>query len=355
MTVSVPHDGNGLATAMGGPVALASHLDRLCAERENASAETQGHYAHILHEMTEARDMRTGMMGLSNQPAHHIPFMYAFAGRHARTQELTRDALRRLFRGSEIGQGYPGDEDNGEMSAWYLFAALGFYPLMPGTTSYVLTSPLFERALVNLEGGNAITVIRHVETPGDTYIQSVRVNGREHTSISIEHETLASGCTIEFDLGPRPSSWAQGTTPPSQTPAGGRARVLSDVATLAPGQSRSRSDLEALVDDSGKRTVSVAPGEEVIFVASDDVRIELYTVSCGDDTAGAISGWTLAGSDNREVWQELDRRDHQVFSWPNQTRPFLLPADATFTHYRFRNEGTAPGSVAQIELLGVVG
>ena len=85
----------------------------------------RGSYPVVIHEMREARDTRMGMLALSNQPAHHIPFMYAHASTpgsfaHAKTQALIRDATQRLFLGSEIGQGYPGDEDNGEMSAWYL-------------------------------------------------------------------------------------------------------------------------------------------------------------------------------------------------------------------------------------------
>ena len=77
--------------------------------------------------MTEARDVRMGMYGHSNQPSHHIGYLYDAAGQPWKTQEKVREVISRLYLGSEIGQGYPGDEDNGEMSAWYVFSALGFY------------------------------------------------------------------------------------------------------------------------------------------------------------------------------------------------------------------------------------
>ena len=82
--------------------------------------------------MIEARDVRMGQWGFSNQVSHHIPYMYDYAGQPSKTQAIVREALRRLYLGSEIGQGYAGDEDNGETSAWYLFSALGFYPLQVG-------------------------------------------------------------------------------------------------------------------------------------------------------------------------------------------------------------------------------
>ena len=101
----------------------------------------------------EARDVRVGQWGFSNQVAHHVPWMYLYAGRPWRTQEIVRETLARMYVGSEIGQGYPGDEDNGESSAWWLFAALGFYPLQMGSEHLVIGSPLFSRATVHLQDG----------------------------------------------------------------------------------------------------------------------------------------------------------------------------------------------------------
>ena len=117
----VPQDGQGLANLYGGRAALARKLDAFFATPETATFT--GSYGGTIHEMLEARDVRMGQWGFSNQVSHHIPWMYDYAGQPGKTQANVREALRRLYSGSEIGQGYAGDEDNGETSAWYLFAA----------------------------------------------------------------------------------------------------------------------------------------------------------------------------------------------------------------------------------------
>src|SRR5205814_7659698 len=123
-----------------------------------APAHSPGSYGGVIHEMAEARDVRMGQYGHSNQPSHHIDYMYDYAGQPAKTQAKVREALSRLYNGAEIGQGYPGDEDNGEMSAWYIFSALGFYPLQMGSPNYVVGSPLFTKATVNLDSGKQIVI-----------------------------------------------------------------------------------------------------------------------------------------------------------------------------------------------------
>ncbi|WP_338371898.1 glycoside hydrolase domain-containing protein, partial [Enterococcus faecium] len=129
MSVGAVHDGAGLADLHGGPERLGRHLDALFAEPETVDERFGGAYGTVIHEQREARALRSGMCAISNQPAHHIPFMYAFSDRPWQTASVVHDLAGRLFAGAQIGQGYPGDEDNGEMSAWWLWAALGLYPL----------------------------------------------------------------------------------------------------------------------------------------------------------------------------------------------------------------------------------
>ncbi|WP_205829524.1 glycoside hydrolase domain-containing protein [Microbacterium sp. MEC084] len=111
---TAPHDGAGLAALHGGEAALAAKLDAFFATPETADPSLVGSYGFVIHEMDEARAVRMGMLGLSNQPAHHIPLMYCFAGRHDDAHRIVTEARDRLFVGSELGQGYPGDEDNGD-------------------------------------------------------------------------------------------------------------------------------------------------------------------------------------------------------------------------------------------------
>ena len=150
----VPHDGAGLAALYGGRDGLADKLDEFFSTPE--TGKFPGSYGGIIHEITEARDVRMGMWGFSNQVSHHIPWMYAYAKQPWKTAEKTREVLRRMYVGSEIGQGYAGDEDNGETSAWYLFAAMGLYPLQVGSPNYVIGSPLFKKATIRRPDGDIV-------------------------------------------------------------------------------------------------------------------------------------------------------------------------------------------------------
>ena len=146
----VPQDGQGLANLYGGRDALARKLDTFFATPETATFT--GSYGGTIHEMLEARDVRMGQWGFSNQVSHHIPWMYAYAKQPWKTAEKTREVLRRMYAGSEIGQGYAGDEDNGETSTWHLFAAAGLYPLQVGSPNYVIGSPLFKKLTIHRPG-----------------------------------------------------------------------------------------------------------------------------------------------------------------------------------------------------------
>ncbi len=228
MAFTVPQDGAGLAALYGGEEKLRTKLDEYFGTDETAVEAVKGSYRHVIHEMTEARNVRLGMLGLSNQPAHHIPYFYLHAGAPHRTQELVRECVRRLFLGSEIGQGYPGDEDNGEMSAWYLFSAFGIYPLSLASGELALTTPTFERVRIDLDHGKTIEIVAHDQHPDHHYIQSVLIDGEPWSAVTIPYRKLIDGTKIEFFLGAEPSDWGTGTAPVSLTAAGERPRPLAD-------------------------------------------------------------------------------------------------------------------------------
>ena len=123
MAFHAPQDGNGLANLYGGKDKLREKLDGLFST--DGTFKT-GSYGQVIHEMREAREVKMGQYGHSNQPSHHIPYMYLFTDQPWKTQSTVREIMERLYIGSEIGQGYCGDEDNGEMSGWYILSALGF-------------------------------------------------------------------------------------------------------------------------------------------------------------------------------------------------------------------------------------
>ncbi|MTD58787.1 GH92 family glycosyl hydrolase [Amycolatopsis pithecellobii] len=323
MAFSVPHDGNGLANLLGGRAALESKLDTFFATPE--TGRNPGSYRGIIHEMTEARDVRLGQYGHSNQPSHHVPFMYHYAGVPAKAQAVVREVLTRCYLGSDIGQGYPGDEDNGEMSAWYVFAALGLYPLAVGSPVYVLGAPLFPRADVVLENGKHLTI---TTSGSGAYVQSLLVDDEPHERSWISHDVLTAGARLEFTLGEEPSGW--GSPPPSLTGGDAAPRPLTDLA------GHSRPDLAALFDDTSRTQITFATATPVIEYTVDGPPrpVEIYTLTSG--TRGAPEAWVLEGSDDGRRWVLLDRRTDETFPWPRQTRPFALSRPAAHARYRLR-------------------
>ena len=197
----VPHDGQGSRTSTAAGTGWPRSSIAFFTIPETAGFP--GSYGGIIHEMVEARDVRMGQWGFSNQVSHHIPWMYGYVGQPYKTQEKVREVLPRLYVGSEIGQGYAGDEDNGETSAWYLFSALGFYPLQVGSADYVIGSPLFkqgDRAAgerpASSSSGRRATSRRNI------YVQGLRIDGRRHDRAYIGHRDLADGATLDLRHGP---------------------------------------------------------------------------------------------------------------------------------------------------------
>lgn len=356
MAFHVPHDGQGLANLYGGKAKLAGKLDEFFSTPETGSADIVGSYGGIIHEMIEARDVRMGMFGFSNQPAHHIAYMYDYAGQPWKTQEKVREVLSRLYLGSEIGQGYPGDEDNGEMSAWQVFSALGFYPLQMGSPYYAVGSPLFKQATVHLEGGRDLVVKAPSNSARNVYVQGLKVNGKRYGKTYLPHDLLARGGVLEFDLGPSPSRWGTGTgdAPPSLTSGSKVPRPLADLT--GPGSGTPASPEVAHLFDNTSATQRTFDGSafDIGYVLDKPGKAVFYTLTSGTE-AGDPSSWVLEGSTDGTKWTTLDRREGEAFDWRLQTRPFKVEKPSTYSHYRIRvtsNSGESTTSLAEVELLG---
>ena len=199
MAFAAVHDVDGMIELYGGREAFVAKLDEAFGTVFESAPERYGHYSYSIQEMNEAQVHGFGMVAMSNQPAHHIPFLYAHAGRPDRTAEITRQMLDLLFVGGEIGQGYPGDEDNGEMSAWWLFAAMGFYPVFPGGGSYTLSSPLFDRLSWRRDDGTTLVITADGQ-PGP-HVASVSVDGEPVDGFEVTVEQMKGDTHLHCELG----------------------------------------------------------------------------------------------------------------------------------------------------------
>lgn len=352
------HDGAGLAALHGGRAGLERLLERFFATPERA--DKPGTYGSVIHEMVEARDVRMGQFGQSNQVSHHIAYAWLFAGRPDRAQETVREVLARLWTGNEIGQGYHGDEDNGEMSAWYVLSALGLYPLEIGSSRWAVGSPLFEHAVVHRPDGDLV-----VEAPGAA--DSWYVAGLELSDVdgaaravdvpSVEHGDLTGAATLRFAMSETPTSW------------GAPASAGSDAAAARPWQ---RADgvwhgddasLPRLTDGDLTTAAEVAgvlewrPSGEV----PEGAVLRAYTLTSSAGSGSVRSARTAAGSASSDrqppsAWRlvaddgrVLDERSGEQWPWPGQLRPFVLAEPIPLTGLRLETgEG---GALAQIELL----
>jgi predicted alpha-1,2-mannosidase len=204
---SVQHDVPGLIKLMGGPAAFSKKLDELFSTTNEFKV---GGYKKVIHEMTEAKMANTGQYAHINEPCHHVIYLYNYIGQNWKTQKWTRDIIDRFYKPGPAG--WLGDEDNGQMSAWYIFSALGLYPVNPGQPVYALTSPVFDKAQIRLENGKTFTVEARRKAPGDIYVQSAKLNGKPVDRAWITHAELTGGATLEFVLGAKPNE-AWGAVP----------------------------------------------------------------------------------------------------------------------------------------------
>ncbi|NNN32968.1 glycoside hydrolase family 92 protein [Streptomyces sp. S3(2020)] len=336
---TAPQDSRGLANLYGGRSRLADKLDEYFATPETASPDFVGSYGGVIHEMTEARDVRMGMYGHSNQVAHHVNYMYDAAGQPWKTQRNVREVLSRLYTGSAIGQGYHGDEDNGEQSAWFLFSALGFYPLVMGSGEYAIGSPLFTKATVHLENGRDLVVQAPKNSTRNVYVQGLKVNGKAWTSTSLPHSLISKGGTLTFDMGPRPSSWGTGknAAPVSITQDDKVPTPRADVLKGGGG----------LFDNTSATEVAVSSVE---LPVTEGVKGVQYTLTSPVDRTKAPTGWVLQGSADGTGWKTLDERSGESFAWDRQTRAFTVGSPGTYERYRLVLDGEA--TVSEVELLG---
>jgi predicted alpha-1,2-mannosidase len=209
---SVQQDVPGLISLLGGRDAFVKKLDTLFSMTSDFKV---GGYGKVIHEMTEAKMAGTGQYAHINEPVHHVIYLYDYAGEPWKAQRWARTIMDRFYRPGP--DGWLGDEDTGQMSAWYIFSALGLYPVNPGQPVYALGSPLFDRATIHLESGRSFTVEAERSSPTDFYVQSVTLDSESLERPWIAHNEILRGGVLRFRLGPRPNpKWGVGGIPPAR-------------------------------------------------------------------------------------------------------------------------------------------
>jgi len=186
----VPHDSAGLAGLMGGPGPFAAKLDQLFSMPPTYHFGPGG-YGGVIHEMKEMPPLKLGQCALGNQPSFHIPYLYTAIGQPWKTEALTRRICADIFNASP--KGFPGDEDTGSTASWYLLSSLGLYPLTPGSTQFVLTSPVFTKATLHLENGKSFVINAPGNTPSAVYVQKRSLNSSDYTRLWISYQMLLQG------------------------------------------------------------------------------------------------------------------------------------------------------------------
>ena len=187
-TWSVLHDPEGLSRLMGGHTAMEARLDSMFTA---PNTYNYGTYGFVIHEIAEMVALDMGQYAHGNQPVQHAIYLYDYIGRPWKTQKHVREVMDKLYHSGS--KGYCGDEDNGQTSAWYVFSAMGFYPVCPGVPEYAMGSPLFPKLTLHLPDGKNFTVKAEGNSPANRYIGKALLNESEFTRNYLTHRELTSG------------------------------------------------------------------------------------------------------------------------------------------------------------------
>jgi len=200
-TWSVFHDIQGLVELMGGKKEFIHMLDSVFVV---PPIFDESYYGQVIHEIREMQIMNMGNYAHGNQPIQHMIYLYNYAGQPWKTQKWVREVMNRMY--APTPDGYCGDEDNGQTSAWYVFSAMGFYPVTPGSDQYVLGAPLFKKITVKLENRKEVVINAPENSAENKYIQSASFNGKEYSKNWLSHSELMKGAKIDFKMGTTPNT-----------------------------------------------------------------------------------------------------------------------------------------------------
>ena len=273
----VPQDISGFIDLLGGKEILEAQLDTLFTAKSN----------------TSGRDMQdiTGLIGQyahGNEPSHHMAYLYNFVNKPYKTQEKVHQILTELYKNKP--DGIAGNEDCGQMSAWYVFSAMGFYPVTPGADQYIIGTPLFDKATINLENGNNFTIKAFDLSNENKYIDYVRLNGSKLKQSYISSKDILSGGILEFFMTDSPSDWG---TDDDEVPVTTIDKFkIVPAPFIAKGDIAFKGETEIVLENAQKETDifytlndSIYIKYEKPFIISEPVILKVYSEKDGEKSA----------------------------------------------------------------------
>lgn len=200
-TWSVLHDPEGLSELMGGYKPMTALMDSMFVAPNTFN---YGTYGFVIHEIAEMVALNMGQYAHGNQPIQHAIYLYNYIGEPWKTQYHIREVMDKLY--NPGSKGYCGDEDNGQTSAWYVFSAMGFYPVCPGMPEYVIGSPLFKKITLHLPHNKTFTINAANNSMDNRYISNAKLNGEEFTRNYLTHEEITNGGEVTFTMDSTPNT-----------------------------------------------------------------------------------------------------------------------------------------------------
>ena len=204
-TWSVFHDPAGLIRLMGGKQTFNNMLDSVF---NVPPLFDDSYYGSVIHEIREMQIMNMGNYAHGNQPIQHMIYLYGYSGQPWKTQYWIRQTMQRMYNANP--DGYCGDEDNGQTSAWYVFSAMGFYPVCPGAGEYVLGAPYFDEMTLHLENGRNVSIKANGNTDDNCYVNSLTLNGKPYSKNYIKRSDLMQGAQFVYNMSAKPN-YSRGT------------------------------------------------------------------------------------------------------------------------------------------------
>ena len=312
-----------------------------------------------IHEQREAREVKLGQYGHSNQPSHHIPYMYLYSSRPWETQKYVRDILARCYAGSTFGQGYIGDEDNGEMSAWYILSSIGFYPLSMGNDEFAIGSPQFKEVTVNLEGNKKLVIKANNNSRENVYVDSMYVNGEKYDKTFIKYKDLIKGGTIEFNMSSTPNKerGLEQDSLTSITTDDNKPQVYTDYSKDAnKSSSTGVTTLDNLFDDNSDTETKVDNTTTLMFKFTDKKAVRMLTLTSSKSgrTPDRAKVYGANEDDNWILLGDYHDSGSLFFNiWGKYTRPFGISADKVGKYSRYKVVLTGTDAyLSEVEMLG---